>query len=88
MLEKGSFSFVALLVINPLLILLFQNCSFAPVTQSQVTAASGGSGPRDINSVGMMDKAAPGHKMRAHSLHKNLASCQGNKDLCPGPQNQ
>lgn len=83
MLEKGSFSFVALLVINPVLILLFQNCSFAPVGQTQAHAESSQS--RMVSSVGMMDKAAPGTKFHKNrpSLHKkSLAACSG-KDLCP-----
>ena len=30
-LNRGSFSFVALLVINPIVILFYQNCSMAPL---------------------------------------------------------
>lgn len=32
-LNRGSFSFVALLVINPILILFYQNCSLTPFSQ-------------------------------------------------------
>ena len=32
MVNKGGFSFVALLVINPVVILFYQNCSMAPVS--------------------------------------------------------
>lgn len=79
MLEKGSFSFVALLVINPMLILMFQNCSFAPVAQNAVAASSVESQSRTISSVGIMDKAAPGTKAKFKALGKQKASaeCQG-----------
>jgi hypothetical protein len=30
--NKGGFSFVAMLVINPVVILFYQNCSMAPVS--------------------------------------------------------
>ena len=32
MVNKGGFSFVAMLVINPVVILFYQNCSMAPVS--------------------------------------------------------
>jgi hypothetical protein len=34
-LNRGSFSFVALLVINPIVILFYQNCSMAPLGQQK-----------------------------------------------------
>ena len=34
-LSRGSFSFVALLVINPIVILFYQNCSIAPLGESR-----------------------------------------------------
>ncbi|MEK2689092.1 hypothetical protein [Bdellovibrio sp. GT3] len=35
MVNKGSFSFVAMLVINPVVILFYQNCSMTPVSHAQ-----------------------------------------------------
>ncbi|WP_148278880.1 hypothetical protein [Bdellovibrio bacteriovorus] len=35
MLNRGSFSFVAMLVINPVVILFYQNCSMAPVSHAK-----------------------------------------------------
>lgn len=37
MLNRGSFSFVAMLVINPVVILFYQNCSMAPVSHAKNT---------------------------------------------------
>lgn len=34
-LNRGSFSFVALLVINPIVILLYQNCTVSPLSQNR-----------------------------------------------------
>ncbi|MNJ91395.1 hypothetical protein D3C87_90460 [compost metagenome] len=34
MMNKGGFSFVAMLVINPVVILFYQNCSMAPVSHA------------------------------------------------------
>lgn len=35
MFDKGGFSFVAMLVINPIVILFYQNCSMAPVSLAE-----------------------------------------------------
>ena len=35
MVNRGGFSFVAMLVINPIVILFYQNCSMAPVSQAK-----------------------------------------------------
>ncbi|HEX7675554.1 MAG TPA: hypothetical protein VF412_15365 [Bdellovibrio sp.] len=35
MINRGGFSFVAMLVINPIVILFYQNCSMAPVSQAK-----------------------------------------------------
>ena len=35
MLSKGSFSFVAMLVINPIVILFYQNCSMSPISHAE-----------------------------------------------------
>lgn len=37
MMNKGSFSFVAMLVINPVVILFYQNCSMAPISHAKNT---------------------------------------------------
>ncbi len=34
MVSRGSFSFVAMLVINPVVILFYQNCSMTPVSHA------------------------------------------------------
>ena len=52
MLEKGGFSFVALLVINPLVILLFQDFSLLPpTTQGQLASRDFVTQKRNISSV-------------------------------------
>lgn len=33
--NRGSFSFVAMLVVNPVLIIFFQNCSMSPISYAQ-----------------------------------------------------
>lgn len=35
MMNKGGFSFVAMLVINPVVILFYQNCSMSPVSHAK-----------------------------------------------------
>lgn len=35
MVNKGGFSFVAMLVINPVVILFYQNCSMTPISHAQ-----------------------------------------------------
>jgi hypothetical protein len=35
MFDRGGFSFVAMLVINPIVILFYQNCSMAPVSMAK-----------------------------------------------------
>jgi hypothetical protein len=35
MVNKGGFSFVAMLVINPVVILFYQNCSMSPISHAQ-----------------------------------------------------
>jgi hypothetical protein len=80
MLEKGSFSFVALLVINPVVILLYQNCSFLPVTQSELAAREMGSQKRAISSV-----AAP-QKVDINKLKvskPSVAACDSSRQACP-----
>lgn len=40
MMNRGSFSFVAMLVINPIVILFYQNCSMTPVSYAKNTTPS------------------------------------------------
>jgi hypothetical protein len=35
MVNRGGFSFVAMLVINPIVILFYQNCSMTPISHAQ-----------------------------------------------------
>lgn len=35
MVNRGGFSFVAMLVINPIVILFYQNCSMAPISHAR-----------------------------------------------------
>lgn len=37
MVNRGSFSFVAMLVINPIVILFYQNCSMTPISYAKDT---------------------------------------------------
>ncbi|UOF00758.1 hypothetical protein [Bdellovibrio reynosensis] len=37
MVQRGGFSFVAMLVINPVVILFYQNCSMAPISYAKNT---------------------------------------------------
>lgn len=37
MANRGGFSFVAMLVINPIVILIYQNCSLSPVSYAKNT---------------------------------------------------
>lgn len=72
MIQRGGFSFVAMLVINPFVILFYQNCSMAPVSNASNLAQS----PvivqqRSISSEnGSQAKPLP-------------AACLSNKDACP-----
>lgn len=36
--SRGSFSFVAMLVINPIVILFYQNCSMSPISHASNTS--------------------------------------------------
>lgn len=37
MVNRGSFSFVAMLVVNPIVILFYQNCSMTPISYAKNT---------------------------------------------------
>ena len=40
MVHRGGFSFMAMLVINPIVILFYQNCSMVPTSQAARSVAS------------------------------------------------
>jgi len=83
MLEKGSFSFVALLVINPVVILLFQNYSLLPVTQSQQLAARDmAPQKRNISSVINHDR---GDSYKLKIAKPSITSCDPSHQHCPTP---
>jgi hypothetical protein len=56
MLERRGFGFLALLIINPLVILLYQNCSLTPVTKSEVAEQISLTQKRAISSMGTPQK--------------------------------
>ncbi len=37
MVNRGGFSFIAMVVINPIVILFYQNCSMTPISHANVT---------------------------------------------------
>lgn len=41
MVNRGGFSFVAMLVINPIVILFYQNCSMTPISHAQNNPPAG-----------------------------------------------
>ncbi|MBK9324175.1 MAG: hypothetical protein IPM97_14715 [Bdellovibrionaceae bacterium] len=83
MLEKGTFSFVALLVINPVVILLFQNYTLLPETQSQQLAARDmAPQKRSISSV-LNQTSSSGYKLKISK--PNISSCNSSQQDCPAP---
>lgn len=80
MLERGGFSFVALLVINPIAILLYQNCTFLPVAHSELTSRDTLTPSRSISSVGTPQKA-DANKLKVAT--PSLADCQDSHKNCP-----
>lgn len=81
MFERGGFSFVALLVINPIVILLFQNCALIPETQSESVAKSMSTQQRSISSVSAaIPVALPEVSKEALS---QLSECVSSRQPCP-----
>lgn len=80
MLERGGFSFVALLVINPVAILLYQNCSILPVTHSELASRELVAQKRAISSVATPEKVDL-NKIKVAS--PSLADCNSNQENCP-----
>jgi hypothetical protein len=79
MVERGSFSFVALLVINPILILLYQNCSLLPVTQSEIAAREVSTPKRGISSMYAPQKV----DLSKMVAKPSLAACDAAHGNCP-----
>ena len=81
MFERGGFSFVALLVINPIVILLFQNCALIPETQSEAVAKSMILQKRSISSA---EKAQVIDLIPTSKQAKSgLQDCLRNRQNCP-----
>jgi len=70
MVNKGGFSFVAMLVINPIVILFYQNCSMAPVSYAKNTTPK----PAVVRQVASEAKPV---------VANVKAVCTDQKDKCP-----
>ncbi len=68
MVRRGGFSFVAMLVINPIVILFYQNCSMSPISH-----ASRENPAREISSV----------KPETAPTEANKNFCDSNRSHCP-----
>ncbi len=64
MLRRRGFSLAVLLVVNPAVILLYQNCSFLPVTESQVASRNLMPQKRAISSIAIPEKIDPNKLIR------------------------
>lgn len=80
MLERGGFSFVALLVINPVAILLYQNCSIVPVTHSELASRELVAQKRVISSVATPEKVEIG---KIKVAKPTISECNSNHENCP-----
>lgn len=80
MLERGGFSFVALLVINPVAILLYQNCTFLPVTQSELASREMLPQKRVISSVSTPEKVDL-NKLKV--AKPTISECDSAHESCP-----
>ena len=67
MVNRGGFSFVAMLVINPIVILFYQNCSMAPVSYAKNV-------PSTTISRQIASEAKP--------VVADLKSCHDGKQVC------
>ncbi|MGZ3742381.1 MAG: hypothetical protein ACXWRE_11540 [Pseudobdellovibrionaceae bacterium] len=81
MLERGGFSFVALLVINPVAILFFQNFTLLPTTQSELASREFMPQKRIISSIASPAKAKVTE--RTKEVSPTLADCKNNLGNCP-----
>jgi hypothetical protein len=80
MLERGGFSFVALLVINPVAILLYQNCTFLPVAQSELASRDMLPQKRVISSVSTPEKV---DLSKLKVAKPSLTDCKATHESCP-----
>ncbi len=80
MLERGGFSFVALLVINPVAILLYQNCTFLPAAQSELASRDMLPQKRVISSMNAPEKVDL-NKLKV--AKPSIADCKAGHDNCP-----
>lgn len=70
MINKGGFSFVAMLVINPIVILFYQNCSMTPISHAE-------NKPRPTIVRAVASETTP-------TLYKEAkATCMDDKKECP-----
>ena len=77
MIQRGGFSFVAMLVINPFVILFYQNCSMAPISHASKVAQTIPPSPAIIESQSRSissDRASAIKMLPAHCLKQN-ANC-------------
>ncbi len=72
MVRRGGFSFVAMLVINPVVILFYQNCAMTPMSQAYRATPP----PREVSSVSSQATTPP-VKPKA-----TLEACAGAKASC------
>ncbi len=78
MVHRGGFSFVAMLVINPIVILFYQNCSMSPLS----VAARDERAPASI--IGSVN--AKSEIPQSNSKTQAASTCQGSKDNCLKPE--
>jgi hypothetical protein len=70
MVNKGGFSFVAMLVINPIVILFYQNCSMTPISHAK-NSQPPAQITRQIASEG-----------KTATLDTHKKACQGKTEAC------
>jgi hypothetical protein len=80
MLARGGFSFVALLVINPLVILLYQNSTFSPTGSRELASRNILPQKRFISSVTTTEKVDIHKLIRVTS--PTVADCHGKLGNC------
>lgn len=72
MMSRGSFSFVAMLVINPVVILFYQNCSMTPVSHASNAPAKPAAIERQVASTA-----------KAEVIDLKDSQCPSEKKECP-----
>lgn len=69
MVQRGGFSFVAMLVINPIVILFYQNCSMTPISHAQ------NQNPPSVRQIAS-------EKSSVAIQHYHTPGCQDKKQAC------